>query len=79
MGERLDLGGGSIGADIFGRMRSARVVSLIEVGVCEGDGTRENMTRVVTYWYTPAGELMAKRDPRDDLEIETDGSEGGGT
>lgn len=44
------------------RMRSAHVRTVVEVVVCEGDGTARNVFREVTYFYGDDGELLAKRD-----------------
>jgi len=44
------------------KMRSAKIVELIEVEVLEGAGTSDSIARIVTYYYAQNGQLRAIRD-----------------
>ena len=52
------------------RMRSAGVVEVLEVVVCEGEGNGHppgEIFREVTYYYGKDGALLAKNDPASDF------------
>lgn len=43
-------------------VRSAQVVQVLKLEVCEGLGTEENVARIVTYYYTGSGERLVRID-----------------
>lgn len=55
-------------------LRSARVVSVVEVTTYEGSGTSEDIGREVVRYYSPDGELLAERDPAAVRRVTLDGS-----
>lgn len=49
--------------DLPCNLRSARIVEVVEIEVYEGHGTPESIGRIVTYYMSKDGNLLAKRDP----------------
>lgn len=50
----------------MGRSRgtdSARVIQVIETKALRGEGTQENMSRIVTQYWDFEGNLLAENDP----------------
>ncbi len=45
------------------KMRSAKVIKVIMTEHCEGEGTVENLSRIVTCYWTLDGKLLAEHDP----------------
>ena len=43
-------------------LRSAKIVEFIEIGVLEGDGTEENVNRIVLYYVTTEGKVVFRID-----------------
>ncbi len=43
--------------------RSARVVEVVVVEVLEGQGTLDDVFRIITYYLDREGTVLAKRDP----------------
>ncbi len=44
---------------------SAKIVELIETATTRGRGTKEEPIRLVTQYYSKAGELIFEKDPRE--------------
>jgi hypothetical protein len=43
-------------------LRSVRIVELVEVGILEGDGTEEDLNRIVLYYSTKDGRVLFRID-----------------
>lgn len=50
----------------FQNMRELRKVLMVVV--CEGEGTEENLSRLVNYFYEEDGTYIGKIDPIDSLK-----------
>ena len=56
------------------RFRSARVIEVIEITVAEGEGIEGDPVRLVRYYFSLDGELLARRDRwEEEREEECDG------
>lgn len=44
-------------------MREARVIQVIETRTCEGNGTKDDITREVIRYWSLDGKLLAVNDP----------------
>jgi len=47
---------------IFQRSKGSKVIQVIHTKILEGDGTNENICRVVDYFYHLDGTLLARYD-----------------
>ena len=53
--------------------RGAKVIQVIHVETLEGEGTEKNVARLVHWYYSLDGSLLAIRDECPDTLEETDG------
>lgn len=45
------------------------VLKVIKVELCEGEGTKKDLMRMVTYFYTIEGVFLFKNDPVERIKL----------